>query len=105
MAKVSDLKWNYRIFMQTYRYRQYDCGLPAGRTIGGPDKSGTEGITAYGSYPANSFRVCCACVHLAILKYLTHWAFRKINNLRRMNRGRRFEPLSLRHLSHLFRVS
>ncbi len=42
MAKLSDLKWNYRIFMQTYRYRQYDCGLSAGRTIGGPDKSGTE---------------------------------------------------------------
>jgi D-proline reductase (dithiol) PrdB len=24
MAKLSDLKWKYRIFMQTYRYRQYD---------------------------------------------------------------------------------
>ncbi len=24
MAKLSNLKWKYRIFMQTYRYRQYD---------------------------------------------------------------------------------
>ncbi len=24
MAKPSNLKWKYRIFMQTYRYRQFD---------------------------------------------------------------------------------
>lgn len=27
MAKLSNLKWKYRIFMETYRYRQFD-GLP-----------------------------------------------------------------------------
>jgi hypothetical protein len=44
------------------------------------------------------FRVCCAGVHLAILRYLRDLVFRKINKLRRMNRGGRFESPSLRQV-------